>query len=99
MVSGGIYLRQGVIMERKISVIIPIYKGNSFISHIIYMLEENWKTVNKIESVSIEMVLVNDFPDEELVIQDRLMRNVSCIKVINKQNCGIHFSRVQGLFH
>jgi Glycosyltransferases, probably involved in cell wall biogenesis len=86
-------------MERKVSVIIPIYKGNSFISHLAYMLEENWKSVNKIEPVSIEMVLVNDFPDEKLEIKDRLMENISWIEVTNKQNSGIHFSRAQGLLH
>ena len=99
MVSSGLYLRRGVAMERKVSVIIPIYKGNSFISHLAYMLEENWKSVNKIEPVSIEMVLVNDFPDEKLEIKDRLMENISWIEVTNKQNSGIHFSRAQGLLH
>lgn len=86
-------------MERKISVIIPIYKGNSFIPHLAYMLEENWKSANKIEPVDIEMVLVNDFPDEKLEIKRQLLRNISWIEVTNKQNSGIHFSRVQGLLH
>ena len=86
-------------MEKKISVIIPIYKGNSYISQLVYMLEENWKSVNKIEPISIEMVLVNDFPDEKLEIKEQLIKNISWIEITNKQNCGIHFSRVQGLLY
>ena len=63
------------------------------------MLEENWKSVNKIEPISIEMVLVNDFPDEKLEIKEQLIKNISWIEITNKQNCGIHFSRVQGLLY
>ena len=86
-------------MKKKVSVITPIYKGNSFISQLVYMLEENWVSVNKIEPVSIELVLVNDFPDEKLEIKEQLMRNISWIEITNKQNRGIHFSRIQGLLH
>ncbi len=86
-------------MIKKISVIIPIFKGNSFISHLVYMLEENWRILNKIEMIDIEMVLVNDFPSEKLEIKEQWMQNVSWIEISNKQNCGIHFSRVQGLLH
>lgn len=86
-------------MLKKVSVIIPIYKGNSFISQLAYMLEENWKTINKIERIDIEMVLVNDFPSEKLEIKEQWVRNISWIEISNKQNCGIHFSRVQGLLH
>nr|MDE6568604.1 glycosyltransferase [Lachnospiraceae bacterium] len=86
-------------MKRKISVIIPIYKGNSFIPYLAYILEENWRTANKIEPISIEIILVNDFPVEKLEIKEQWMRNISWIEITNKQNCGIHFSRVQGLLH
>lgn len=86
-------------MEKKVSVIIPMYKGNSYISHLLDMLEENWKSANKTGSVSMEMVLVNDFPAERLEIEKKRMNHVSLVKVINKQNSGIHFSRVQGLLY
>lgn len=86
-------------MKKKVSVIIPIYKGNSFISHLAYMLEENWKTMNKIEMTDIEMVLVNDFPNEKLEIKEQWVENISWTVMSNKQNSGIHFSRVQGLLH
>lgn len=86
-------------MKKKVSVIIPIYKGNSFISHLAYMLEENWETINKIEMTDIEMILVNDFPSEKLEIKEQWVRNISWTVISNKQNSGIHFSRVQGLLH
>lgn len=86
-------------MVKKISVIIPIYKGNTFISQLVYMLEENWRNINKIEMVDIEMILVNDFPAEKLEIKEQWVRNISWIQITNKQNCGIHFSRIQGLKH
>lgn len=86
-------------MAKKISVIIPIYKGNSFIPQLAYMLEENWESINKIDATDIEMVLVNDFPAEKLEIKGRCMRNISCVEISNQRNSGIHFSRVQGLLH
>ena len=45
----------------KVSVVIPIYKGNQYIPSIISMLENNWETVNDIKPVKIEIVFVNDF--------------------------------------
>lgn len=84
-------------MGKRISVVIPIYKGDSFISKLVHMLEENWETVNKIETVEIEMILVNDYPGEELKVEKQWFKNISCIVIANKQNGGIHFSRVQGL--
>ena len=84
-------------MSKKISVIIPIYKGNSFIPNLTYMLEENWRIANKTETVDIEMILVSDFPTEKLEIKKQWVQNISYIEISNIQNCGIHFSRVQGL--
>lgn len=89
----------GAVMIKKVSVIIPIYKGNAFISKLIQMLEENWGTVNKIEAVNIELVLVNDYPIEKLEIKKEWLKNISCVEIVNKKNSGIHFSRVQGLLH
>lgn len=86
-------------MVKKISVIIPIYKGNTFISQLVYMLEENWRNIHEIEMVDIEMILVNDYPAETLEMKEQWIRNISWILITNKQNCGIHFSRVQGLKH
>ncbi len=83
---------------KKISVITPVYRGNHYIPALKDMLESNWKTANEAEETCIELVLVNDFPSEELDINSLDRRGkVSLVTVSNKQNRGIHFSRVQGL--
>lgn len=84
---------------KKISVIVPIYRGNHYIPNLIRMLEKNWRYVNIEESVEIELVLVNDFPTEELKVDERWRKNISLIGISNKYNRGIHFSRVQGVLH
>lgn len=61
------------------------------------MLEENWSSLNEIERADIEMVLVNDFPIEKLEIKRQWIQNISYVEISNRQNGGIHFSRVQGL--
>lgn len=81
---------------KNVSVIIPIYKGNYYIFNLIHMLEENWKCVNKLEAVNIEMILINDFPSEKLVINEKWLKNISLVEIVNTCNSGIHFSRVQG---
>ncbi len=82
---------------KKVSVIVPIYKGNNYIPNIIRMLEENWKSANKMEHVEIELILVNDYPQQSLKLENRKPQNISCIAAANEKNCGIHYSRVQGL--
>ncbi len=84
---------------KTVSVIVPVYKGNCYIPNIIHMLEENWKSVNKVENVGIELLFVNDFPAEKLKVDREWIKNISCSVIENKQNQGIHFSRVQGLLH
>lgn len=84
---------------KRISVIVPIYKGNSYIPHMIRMLEDNWRNANKAEPLEIELVLVNDFPEEALNVETQWVKNISWISVTNERNRGIHFSRVQGLLH
>lgn len=81
---------------KKVSVIVPIYKGNRYIPNIIRMLEDNWESANKSEPIEIELILVNDFPSEKLAVKEQMVKNISVVEIENKQNCGIHFSRVQG---
>lgn len=84
---------------KKVSVIIPIYKGTAYISDLIRMLEDNWKSANKIEKVDIELVLVNDYPEDEISVDQKLSENITLIVISNKRNRGIHFSRVNGFLH
>lgn len=79
-----------------VSVIVPIYKGNRYIPDLIYMMEENWKFANAVETVEIELVMINDFPTEKMIVKQQWMKNISCVQIVNKRNRGIHFSRVHG---
>ena len=81
---------------KKVSVIVPIYKGNRYIPNIIRMLEDNWESSNKFEPIEIELILVNDFPSEKLAVKGQMAKNISLVEIVNKKNSGIHFSRIQG---
>lgn len=82
---------------KKVSVIIPIYKGNRYISKLLHMLEDNWKFANQLYNVEIEAILVNDYPVERLKLEEGLPENISCLLIENEQNRGIHFSRIEGV--
>lgn len=84
---------------KKVSVIIPIYKGTAYISDLIRMLEGNWRSVNESEKAIIELVLVNDYPEDEISVDQKLSENINVVLVSNKRNQGIHFSRVKGFLH
>lgn len=84
---------------KKVSIIVPIYKGNHYIPNLFFMLEKNWEMANKVEPVSIELVLVNDFPKEKLRVIGRNQQKISLRILANPENKGIHFSRVHGFLH
>ncbi len=85
------------IVETRISVIVPLYKGNKYITKIFEMMYKNLNNISKDKLIVVELILVNDFPQEELVVPD-FVDDRCFVKIIeNKKNSGIHFSRVEGL--
>lgn len=82
-----------------VSVIIPIYKGNKYLKNLIAMMEHNWIYANQNDKIDIELILVNDFPEEKLCIRPEWLRNIRMTELTNDRNSGIHFSRVNGLLH
>ncbi len=82
-------------IEGKISVIVPIYKGASYIDSIIKMLERNINEIGK--NRQVELVIVNDYPDESISITNNYLQNLTVIIENHESNCGIHKSRVDGL--
>ncbi len=95
-------LRSHGMREQKtktVSVIVPVYKGSRYLCGLFQMMEENWTTANRTESVSIQLVLVNDYPQEKLQTDSRWVRHITWKEVVNRKNSGIHFSRVQGFLH
>lgn len=78
-----------------ISVIIPFYYGNQYIDNLLCMLRRNQSELSK-EKIGLEVVIINDSPSENVVIEEDL-EEISILIFNNKQNLGIHKSRVNGL--
>ena len=47
-----------------VSVIIPIYKGNGYIESLLNKIEKNYQESQK----EIEVIFVNDYTDEEIIV-------------------------------
>ena len=83
---------------RKISVIIPLYNGKKYLPDIMSMLLRNLEEGKG--SFKIELILINDFPDEKISYDDiGHVSDLNVILLINQENRGIHYSRVRGLSH
>lgn len=78
------------------SIIVPVYKGKAYISNLIKMAEDNWTNLNAEIKAGVELIFVNDFPDEKIVINNA-EHNIKVTVIENERNMGIHASRVQGL--
>lgn len=83
-------------MSIDISVVVPVYKGNHYLPNIIQMMEKNAKNLFP---KTLELVLVNDFPEIELSFRLEDCQNFSIIAIKNPNNQGIHRTRVNGLNH
>lgn len=85
-------------MKADISVIIPIYKGQQYISYWLNKIEKNLDHLRKLR-LKCELILVNDFPKEPIKIEDFQTCEL-LLKVLNyKVNRGIHGARIYGLEH
>lgn len=80
-------------MDRKVSVIVPLYHGKKYLDHILDQVEQCTRNAGHI---AVELILYNDCPEEKIYVHGG---NYSChIEVFNPgRNCGIHGARVQGL--
>lgn len=78
-----------------VSIIIPFFKGNNYIKKIFRMVEENSQLLRS-EDRALELIIVNDSPDEHVEIPDGKW----CFPYYihnQKRNQGIHQARVSGL--
>ena len=83
----------------KVSVIIPIYKGNKYINGLIRMISRNMDYIRSHgDSIDIDLVLVNDFPDIPLKAEElEKSHDFNILTADNCKNQGIHQTRVNGL--
>jgi glycosyltransferase involved in cell wall biosynthesis len=76
-----------------ISIIVPLYYGRKYVSSIISQVTCCY---NKLKNASIELILYNDSPDEEVNLSE--IKTDYQLKLIQpKYNRGIHAARVEGL--
>lgn len=79
-----------------LSVIIPVYKGNRYLRKLCDMLESNMLYNDFYTRKSVEVVFVNDYPEESIIIPDENF-HFSIKIIVNMTNVGIHGSRANGI--
>lgn len=79
-----------------ISIIIPLYKGGKYCTRLLERIEKNCLYIHMFQNCSIEVVFVNDYPDEKIIIGEE--KRPFAVKIIEqKQNMGIQASRINGI--
>lgn len=79
-------------MNKIISVVIPLYEGDNYISTIIWQIEQCSKNI---PDRKIELILSND--DPEHAVAEGIQSDKIAITIINtEENQGIHGARVKG---
>ena len=79
-----------------ISVIIPCYHGQTYVTKITSMLQENFDFLRlKKYEANIEAIFVNDSPQDPILVP--ASNSIKITLISNAQNMGIHFSRIAGL--
>ena len=79
-----------------VSVIIPFYYGNDYICGLLEILNNNYKELEFFKEANMEVIIVNDSPNEE-VKYNKNDYEVPIIVLQNEKNCGIHKTRNHGL--
>ncbi len=80
-----------------ISFIIPLFKGNKFLSKILGNIEAVSKHIKNKENHEVELVFVNDDPDCRVNEIEVYTYIDNIIVYNNEENKGIHATRVKGL--
>lgn len=81
--------------NKVISIVVPLYKGEKYIGQI---LDQVGKNARLVPELTVELVLYNDYPDEDIVLADPVDCKNLEVKIVNSnENKGIHAARVSGL--
>ena len=82
-------------MKPVVSVIIPYYHGSYYVDTILAVMDRNAQVLREELKKEMELLFVNDSPEENLSVSDRSQYSVKILT--NPRNMGIHASRVNGL--
>lgn len=81
-----------------VSMIVLLYKGNRYLKRIVEMYSENSRHFKeKYPHFILELILVNDYPDEKISLTQTEMKLLNIFVVQNKENIGIHRSKIESL--
>ena len=78
-----------------ISVITPFYHGNKFIKQLIQSVNATALSIGN--DATVELIIVNDSPDEKVVIPPISGAAISIQLINNDKNIGIQRTRIEGL--
>lgn len=79
----------------KVSVITPFYQGNRYMDRYVSAMKQNAKNLQSEDE--LEVLLVNDSPWEKVVLPGESGQEGWIHVIENRENIGIHGSRVHGL--
>lgn len=79
----------------EVSIIIPLYKGKKYLNCLKRMIQENIKFLQS--AIDIQVVFVNDYPDEAINEIDCVIDGCACKLVVHDENKGIHRARISGI--
>lgn len=78
-----------------ISIIVPIFEGSKYVPFLIKMAERNFFRIKNSFDIKVELVLVNDCPNDK-IISNWSSSSISVLLIENMKNEGIHQSRING---
>lgn len=81
-----------------VSMIVLLYRGGRYLKRIVEMYSENCRHFReKYPHSVLELILVNDYPDEEITLPQTGPGSCNIRVIQNKENMGIHCSKIEGL--
>lgn len=79
-----------------VSVIVPLFHGSKYIDNLLKMIEKN---IESSRHIKVELVFVNDSPDDEFDCSEIRNATFPVLFVSNKENLGIQRARLFGAEH
>lgn len=83
-------------MKRDVSIIVPLYKGSRYCDRLMKMFEMNCRYKGLYQKCSIEVIFINDYPEEKIILE--APEGIFHLQIYtHEKNQGIHAARVSGV--